>query len=111
MEAILTELTQINEKFGELKEDVDKLKSAACKRSRSRSPIGIRRGDGEEIETSSASLRRSTDSWKDRDLSEKIDYSADIGFLDSDEEENAGSLVGVQKDKKTTVSLVHTECE
>ncbi len=111
MEAILTELTQINEKFGELKEDVDKLKSAARERSRSRSPIGICRGDGEETETSLASRRRSTDSWADRDPSEKIDYSADIGFLDSDEEENAGSLVGVQKDKKTTVSLVHTECE
>ena len=103
MDELFAKISEINDKFGSLRQDVDVLMS----RARSRSPIrmdsdasvGRRPSDTCTAESPRPSL------WCDRSLSETIDYSLPICF--SDEENESEQLVEVSEQ---TAKLLKFSC-
>lgn len=97
MDEVLAKLSEMNDNFSSLREEVDRLKEE--RRARSRSPI--RRLSGRSSEPSSYAGAASKGLWCDRDPSERVDYSQPIFFYTSDDEgEGEDQLVDVSENTR-----------
>ena len=109
MDEVLAKISEINDKFGSLRQDVDVLMSSQSEagRARSRSPIRMdtdaRAGRRPSNTGTTESPRPSL--WCDRDPAETIDYSLPIYF--SDEENECEQLVEVSEQ---TAKLLKFSC-
>ncbi len=106
MEEVLAKLSEMNDRFGSLRQDVDNLMTN--NRARSRSPVRLSTPVAGSSRHPSDQGDNCSTPWCDRDPSEKVDYSLPIYF--SDEENGEDSSEQLVEVSEQTAKLLKNSC-